>query len=348
MKGNVAKLVGPHKYYFVPEPVVVGGYTITPQSSAADTKWNKLFCKYITGDSHVFSKAKLQETLEGCAIDYAEGAFNNVNLYAVKGTSYVKIATLNATTSEITLEKNATTKAVLNAIGYEPANANIQKELRSWVGVVTENTCDVAEFVKDGIFLTSWERPINLIDVATEPRIDANTNGNVIYALDLFKLYDWRGWNTATVSEAGCVANQSNMWGDHLWFWGYYNVKSITIDTTPAKVMTTLGGGSWTTMDQISNQVELKCGNVSGNAADPKTKGKVTYTNDLTSYNSASQNAALTTFMEANKAKFGTIWYYNNGGNVETFKVRVPITIAYEWGEFTTEVEFTINGTIGD
>lgn len=348
LKGNVAKLVGPHKYYFVPEPVVVGGYTITPQSSAADTKWNKLFCKYITGDSHVFSKAKLQETLEGCAIDYAEGAFNNVNLYAVKGTSYVKIATLNATTSEITLEKNATTKAVLNAIGYEPANANIQKELRSWVGVVTENTCGVAEFVKDGIFLTSWERPINLIDVATEPRIDANTNGNVIYALDLFKLYDWRGWNTATVSEAGCVANQSNMWGDHLWFWGYYNVKSITIDTTPAKVKTTLGGGSWTTMDQISNQVELKCGNVSGNAADPKTKGKVTYTNDLTSYNSASQNAALTTFMEANKAKFGTIWYYNNGGNVETFKVRVPITIAYEWGEFTTEVEFTINGTIGD
>ena len=347
LKGNVAKLVGPHKYYFVPEPVVVGGYTITPQSSATDTKWNKLFCKYITGDSHVFSKAKLQETLEGCAINYADGAFNNVNLYAVKGTSYVKIATLNPATSEITLDKNPTTKAVLNAIGYEPANANIQKELRSWVGVVTANTCGVAEFVKDGIFLTSWERPINLIDVAQDPRIDANTNGNEIYALELFKLYDWRGY-TGTVSEPGCVANQSNMWGDHLWFWGYYNVKSITIDTTPSKVKTTLGGGSWTTMDKISNQVELKCGNPSGDAADPKIKGPVTYTNDLTAYNSVSQNAALTTYMEANKAKFGTIWYYNNGGNVETFKVRVPITIAYEWGEFTTEVEFTINGTIGD
>ncbi len=35
--------------------------------------------------------------------------------------------------------KNETTKAVLNAIGYEPKNANIQKELRSWVGVVTKN-----------------------------------------------------------------------------------------------------------------------------------------------------------------------------------------------------------------
>ena len=348
LKGNVAKLVGTHKYYFVPEPVVVGGYTITPQSSATDTKWNKLYCKYISGDSHVFCKDKLQETLEGCAIKYADGAFMNEALYAVKGTSYVKIATLDPATSEITLVKNETTKAVLNAIGYEPANANIQKELRSWVGVVTENSCHVAEFVKDGIFLTSWERPINLIDVATEPRIDANTNGNVIYALDLFKLYDWRGWNTETMSEAGCVANQSNMWGDHLWFWGYYNVKSITIDTTPANVETTLGGGTWTTMDQISKDVQLLCGNKSGVATDPKESKKVTYTNDLTSYNSASKNADLAAYMESNKAKFGTIWYYNNGGNVETFKVRVPITIAYEWGEFTTKVEFTIKGTIGD
>ena len=340
---KISEITNFFRHYFLSRTEV-----ITPQSSAADTKWNKLFCKYITGDSHVFSKAKLQETLEGCAIKYADGAFTNEDLYAVKGGVYTHIATLDPATSEITLVKNETTKAVLNAIGYEPANANIQKELRSWVGVVTENSCGVAEFVKDGIFLTSWERPINLIDVATEPRIDANTNGNVIYALDLFKLYDWRGWNTETMSEAGCVANQSHMWGDHLWFWGYYNVKSITIDTTPANVETTLGGGTWTTMDQISKDVELLCGNKNGNPTAAKKKGSETYTFNLTSYNSASQNAALAALMEADKAKFGTIWYYNNGGNVETFKVRIPISIAYEWGEFTTKVEFTINGTIGD
>lgn len=355
LKGNVAKLpiidgIYYHKYYFVPEPVVVGDYTITPQKDASDVRWNKLFCKYIATDSHVFSKAKLQETLEGCAIDYAEGAFNNVKLYAVKkgSTRHVLIATLNPETSEITLINKPETRTVLNHMGYLPKNANIQKELRSWVGVVTKNSCDVAQFVKDGIFLTSWERPINMIDVAQDPRIDANTNGNVIYALDLFKLYDWRGWNTAEESEPGCVANQSHMWGDHLWFWGYYNVKSIKIDTTPANVETTLGGGSWTTMDKISKDVELRCGNPNGNPTASKKKGLETYSFDLTPYNSASQNAALAAYMDAHKAEFGTIWYYNNGGNVETFKVRVPITIAYEWGEFTTKVEFTINGTIGD
>ena len=346
LMGNAAKITATHKYYFVPEAVTVGGYTITPQSSAADVKYNTLYCKYVT-DSHKFDKAKLQETLANCAVKYNAGAFENTKLYAVKNGVYRHIATLNPATSEITLIKDDVTKEVLNKVGYMLNNKNIQTELRSWVGVVAENSCEVAQYVKDGIFLTAWERPINLIDVATEPVIDANTNGNCIYALDLFKLYDWRGYK-AVESENDCIANQSNMWGNHLWFWGYYNVKSITIDTTPKNVETTLGGGNWTTLDKVSKDVELKCGNVSGVASDLKTAGKVTYTNDLTVYNSADQNAALQAYMTADKAKFGTIWYYNNGGNVETFKVKVPVTITYEWGSFTRMVEFTIKPTIGD
>ena len=346
--GNAAKITATHKYYFVPEAVTVGDYTITPQSSAADVEYNTLYCKYVT-DSHKFDKAKLQETLANCAVKYNAGAFNNTTLYAVdKDGVYTPIATLNSATSEITLNKDEeVTKEVLNKVGYMLNNKNIQTELRSWVGVVAENSCNVAQYVKDGIFLTAWERPINLIDVATEPVIDANTNGNCIYALDLFKLYDWRGYK-AVESENDCIANQSNMWGDHLWFWGYYNVKSITIDTTPKNVETTLGGGNWTTLDMVSKDVELKCGNPDGNPTHLKEAKEITYTNDLTSYNSADKNAALQAYMTANKAKFGTIWYYNNGGNVETFKVKVPVTITYEWGSFTRKVEFTIKPTIGD
>ena len=305
-----------------------------------------MYCKY-DNDSHKFDKAKLQETLANCAVKYNAGAFENTKLYAVKNGVYTHIATLNPATSEITLIKDDVTKEVLNKVGYMLNNKNIQTELRSWVGVVAENSCEVAQYVKDGIFLTAWERPINLIDVATEPVIDANTNGNCIYALDLFKLYDWRGYK-AVESENDCIANQSNMWGNHLWFWGYYNVKSITIDTTPKNVETTLGGGNWTTLDKVSKDVELKCGNPDGDPTHLKEAKKITYTNDLTSYNSADKNAALQAYMTANKAKFGTIWYYNNGGNVETFKVKVPVTITYEWGSFTRMVEFTIKPTIGD
>ena len=302
LMGNAAKITATHKYYFVPEAVTVGDYTITPQSSAADVKYNTLYCKYVT-DSHKFDKAKLQETLANCAVKYNAGAFNNTTLYAVdKDGVYTPIATLNSATSEITLNKDEeVTKEVLNKVGYMLNNKNIQTELRSWVGVVAENSCNVAQYVKDGIFLTAWERPINLIDVATEPVIDANTNGNCIYALDLFKLYDWRGYK-AVESENDCIANQSNMWGDHLWFWGYYNVKSITIDTTPKNVETTLGGGNWTTLDMVSKDVELKCGNPDGNPTHLKEAKEITYTNVLTSYNSADQNAALQAYMTANKA----------------------------------------------
>ena len=356
LKGNEAKITGTHKYYFAPiAGVTVGGYTITPQKSASDTEYNKLYCKYLKNDSHAFDKDKLKDIMTKCAVVYADnknanekaGAFNNKELYAVKNGVYTKIADLDQETSEITLDKKEVTKEVLNALGFAPENANINKQLRAWVGVVAENSCNVAQYVNDGLFLASWERPINLISLDAKPVIDANTNGNCIYALDLFRLYDWRGWKSSE-TEANCEANQSNMWGNNLWFWGYYNVKSITIDTTPANVETTLGGGTWTTMDKISKDVELKCGNISGKKNDPKTAGKVTYENDLSTYNKVGKNAALTTFMKDNKAKFGTIWYYNNGGNVETFKVKVPVTVEYEWGKFTTKVEITINPTIGD
>ena len=50
--GNTEKITENHKYYFAPKPVSITAlngkaYTITPQSSASDTKWNKLICKYI-------------------------------------------------------------------------------------------------------------------------------------------------------------------------------------------------------------------------------------------------------------------------------------------------------------
>ena len=354
LKGNKTNLTaGKHKFYFIPQEVKVGDYTLTPQSSAMDVDYKTLYCKY-SNDSHVYDKATLEKKLAECAIKYDDGAFNNKYIY--DKATWTQIAELDQTTGEITLIKNDKTKAILNTIGFAENSANVDKQLRAWVGVVETKNCDLAQYVKDGDFLASWERPLNIMDVTTEPFIDANTNGNIIYALDLFRLYDWRGWK-GSETPANCEANQSLMWGDHLWFWGYYDVKSITINTTPSAVETTLGGGSWTKLSNISTDVQLLCGNTTGIAADAKTAGKVTYNFDLTSYSYDSQNDALKVLMgldetssswKVDKAKFGAIWYYNNGANVEAFKVRVPITITYEWGSFTRNVEFTINPTIGN
>ena len=44
----------------------------------------------------------------------------------------------------------------------------------------------------------------------------------------------------------------------------------------------------------------------------------------------------------------GYIFYENNGENVNTFSVKVPVTVEYEWGHFDTYMTITINSTLGN
>ena len=73
----------------------------------------------------------------------------------------------------------------------------------------------------------------------------------------------------------------------------------------------------------------------------------VSYTFNLSAYNSASQNDLLIERMNVNKKNFGLIKYYNNGDNVTDFYVKVPVTVEYEWGTFMTTVKISIKRTIG-
>lgn len=338
---NVENTTGTHKYYFAPINVTVkdennGGatYTITSASSAADVNYNNIFCKYITApvaDKHAYSVDKLNELLENCAIDYAKGAFNNDALYAVIGSTYTKIATLNQATGEISLIKNDQCKLVLNAVGYTANHANINTEMRTWVGVVSSNGCGLAQKVTDGTFLVSWQRPINMKDIENKVAIDANTNGNIINIFELIKLFDWRG------EDAGY------MWDDHQWFWVYYGVNAITIDTTPANVLTNMhqaNSSTFVKLSSITTEAELYC-------YPSMTKGAVKYNLPFGSYNAQNQNAALLNDIALNKDSYGSIYYANNGDNVTEFDVKIPVTIEYTWGKFTKTMTLHINRTTG-
>ena len=334
--GNEPKTAG--KYYFMPKTTTIKAqdgtvYTLTPQSSASDVAYARLYCKYITtpaADWHAYDEAKLGEILNACAIDYTKGAFANQALYAKAGTTYTKIATINNTTSEIQLVKNDVTKAILNAVGYEANHANITKEMSAWVAFVVEDNC-VAANVSDGSFLASWQRPINLKAVEEAQVVDANTNGNEIYLLDLLKMFDWRG------EEAGY------MWGDQTWFWAYYGVKKITVDCRPESVLTNMHFGTEHKLSEVTTDAKLYAvkGTTETNSA------VVSYTFNLSAYNSASQNDLLIERMNVNKKTFGLIKYYNNGDNVTDFYVKVPVTVEYEWGTFMTTVKISIKRTIG-
>lgn len=332
--GNAPKL-STYKYYFAPENVSITAqngktYTITAASSAADAKYNKLVDKYVANHEDTYSESALATTLNTCAIDYTKGAFTNDALYAEYNGTYTKIATLDQTTGELKLINNTPAKDVLNAIGYEAHHANIAKELRTYVGVIASNDCGVAVPVSDGVFLASWQRPINLKPIADKVVVDANTNGNIIYLSDLINLYDWR--------------NQS-MEGANKWFWAFYGVNAITVNVNPDIVLTNMHQSDATKFVKLSSITEKAELYTYGTTT--INKGSHRFTFDLSTYDAASKNQALLDYIKANPSIFGAIYYKNNGENVTTFKLKIPVTISYTWGDFettlTVEVARTLN-----
>ena len=336
-----------HKYYFAPKATSVVAqdgktYTVTPKSGAADVTYNKLYCKHVTApvaDEHVWDEATLDKTLEECAIDYnaEKGAFTNDKLYAECDGVYKQIATLNQTTGEISLINNDFCQKVLNAVGYTEGHKNITTEMSAWVAIVAPTKCGLAEKVAEGLNLASWQRPINLKATEEQQMVDANTNGNTIYLIDILKMFDWRG-------EAN-----GYMWGKNTWFWAYYNVKAITVDVTPSNVLTNMHYGTEHKLSEVTTQAELR--------TYPQMDKKTTYTFNLRQPNTAygatngfqyeAKNNALVKYMNENPEKFGAIYYKNNGDNVNEFYVKVPVTVEYEWGTFKTMVKINIKTTLG-
>lgn len=339
--GNVAKFmngttaVNTHKYYFAPVDSKIKDlngteWTITVKKNANDKAATQLFCKYDEKNIHNYSEGL--SILNDCAIRYDKGAFNNVNLYATKNPTeaeYHLIATLNAETGQITLNNTEETRFVLNAVGYKADNSNIMDELHATVGVISKLDC-VATYTQDSEFVASWQRPINLKDIEGEKvAIDAKTNENTIYLVDLIKLYDWRG------ETAGY------MWGDQTWFWAYYRVNSITIDIKGIK----------TNMHQASPETFKKLSDITTQAQIFALGGSVnnnkTYTFDLDEYNKASKNTDLINLMNNSKATFGAIVYANNGDNVTEFDLQVPVEVGYAWGSFKTTLKIKVQRTTG-
>ena len=332
-----------HRYYFVPGEITVKDeytgktYTLTPQSSATDVAYNQVFCKFVHTDVIAYKDA--ESHLATCALDFNKGAYANEGLY-VKGNPYVQIATIDPTTGEVKLIKKASTMAVLNAVGYSKETESLYKQLNAHIGVVAANSCGVVEKTTKDKFYASWHRPINIFK-SVKPAVDANTNGNDIKVFDCIKMYDWRGWKTAE-TEADCVANQSNMWGDNYWFWAYYGVSAISADLKYDNVMLQFeGSDKWVKLSSVTNELALYGKNADGSIVRDNV---LTSTFNLAGYNNSAYNSLVESTL---KAKLGSIHYTNNGDVVKKFSVKVPVTITYEWGQIKTDVVINIDATTG-
>ena len=396
---NLEKVGKTHKFYFEPKSYTITAqngkvYTVTPVASTQGTGvGDQLICKYnaanyICGDfrenpkrvdvehnvpandKHAYpaAAADLKKTLENCAINYNAGVYNNSKLYAIYAGVATQIATMDQETGQIDLIHNEVTEDILNAVGYEIEHQRLETQMRAYIGVVSTNECNVAGYVEDGKFFASWERPINLLPIAAKEVVDANTNGNVIYLLDMLKLFDWRGvWtgelddfktnkfnhsdNYAPAEKYDQYYQKSKMWDENQWFWAYYNVHSITVDMNEAHILTNMNQANKNTkvaLSTVTHKLQFTYMDEAGNTSN----GLYTFDKFANAiqadYNFAGANALLTNYMNANKELFGRLFYANNGDNVTEFDLWVPVTIGYEWGKFTTMVQITVKRTSGN
>ena len=372
---------------------VQAGYTFekTPGTGADFT------ATVIPSASYKWSEATLKDVLFQNAIDPNAGVFNNDILYAYDHTAqkYVQIAKIvepSFTPAGIYSDQGAiqlfhwltaedgtigsATKTdfenwvcydILNAVGYEEHNANINKELRSWLGFIGEECDDqVAYYVEQDQYddenvatvLNSWKRPINLPNNNPDDAQDAKTNENTIYVVDNLKMFDWRGDKPSF---------NGYMYDNHYWFWAYYNVKGIAINLDGTKVLVDLNDGNgFVPLNTVTSYLRLyplAGGTALGTTAEGKTLwGKLagaTYYDfttllspALNTYNHSNKEAALETALgvnpsdKAKKAVLGGVYYENDALHVTKFTLKFPVAVRYEWGwvydnEFTWKVDTT-------
>jgi len=179
-------------------------------------------------------------------------------------------------------------------------------------------------------------------------------------------MYDWRGYaldssNKKTFTASQVAKYRGGMFGAQTWLWAYYGIKQFDIDVTEANVQTTLHWGTaFKPLSEVSHNLEFYAG--SGSSAKRKN-AVVPVTFSLRTpvdYCYASKNEDLrrelgfytaddATGFNSQKAKYGYIFYTNNGDNVQDFYLKVPIKVYYDWGWITaTDLTIKVHGSIGN
>lgn len=235
-------------------------------------------------------------------------------------------------------KENAYTEACLNAVGYitnverdattslmtgviQDKGNPLNKQLRSYVGVIGTRAANIANQMNDRrtknftVFQMPWERPLNMLVNPGQVTMD-ETGVSVLYALDMIKLFDWRG---ASPQKQG----SGYMWDNQTWLWAYYGVRDIQIDTRPNMIRILTDGSTMKALSTLSNTILVTA------------MGQRALTNfvfDLSSFNQESSNANLLTYMDEHKALFGYIQVEDLDSGLDAYDLYIPINVVYDWG----------------
>ena len=316
---NRAGAKGGYKYYFT---AANNGVKVTDQlgneyelfagNSAAEVKVEKA--------TDIFGK-EYDVTTENAllhALKSDKGEYLNDALYAKDSKGAIEmIAQISNTTDKCTIkyQNNETAKRILNAY---------KDELAAQIGICAYSPCNIALSLNGATYPANLLRPITITDNSKGEFLDAQANGSTINIAEVFNFVDWRN-----VSFYNGDKDYKNVW-----LYAFYGLNKIEVKT--ALITTNLNGNDINTklLSEVTQKIII--------TQEPNNTAKVI---DLKEFNAAKFGTEAT--WNAIVDAFGKIKYVNNGNNVETFKVRIPVDFTYTWGTIRAYVECTVNSTMG-
>lgn len=180
----------------------------------------------------------------------------------------------------------------------------VKETFTAEVGVAAFNSCANLLPLADKYFSAKFLRPVDVEKNNFEGSTDAVDNGDQVNLLKLVKLNDWR--------DQDFITSTASTDGKNLNYFNYYGVEDLYVDVKSIK---TGMMGDWKLLSEVSDKVYFGLLDASGNV---RTATPV-----------AGVPAANVTYASLMK-HYADLRYVNNTANVQTFNVKVPVTLKYK------------------
>lgn len=228
------------------------------------------------------------------------------------------VATIDQKTGVITYAQTAAAKTILNAYGtnkYDEPQAFLR------IGVAVKGECMIMPLANNE-FNDYILRPINLNSVDGAAFKDATANGAKVKLADVVDFSDWR-------QEHFVTSNYANVW-----YFGFYGIQNVLVSTDLSKVKTNMSQTSadkFVPVQEVSPSMKL--------SYTPGTNHSWQWVKD----NCNSMAESTQANYDEIKELLGEITYDNNRTPVrKAFTLRFPVTVIYDWGEFTEYIDVLV------
>lgn len=316
-----------YKYFFTAENNRNVNSTVTVDGITYELTVASHTGECIDGNTYNVYANNLSSMMDSHTLRDDRGIFNN-NTLSCRGEV---IATLNQTTGEITYNPASNiAKILLNS--DKAARGTAQYFAK--VGICVSNGCNQVMPLDRPTFDAKFIRPINAINnPGTLAFTNGEDNGSVLPLANLIKFTDWRNMSFG----------KDNV--DNSWYYAFYGFSKVEVKINDVQV-DERNDGKWTPLNTTLTDVALSHVRDDGTTliADAATPGSQNL--NFVSYNTQAQGTQVT--YDAVKAAMGKLKYVNNNAITHnTFKLRIPVEFTYTWGVLKTNVEVTVNPTLG-